>query len=538
MAELVNDNVYGNEYKHAYFELTADIDLGNQPWEPIGNGYLKSMYSFAGDFNGNNHTITDLNIKEDDDDSLRYFGLFGCVNGTVRNVKIDDSTIALLADDSGSDETGAIAGHVDFDGRVLNCYVGEGVSIDGNYITGGIAGCAYGSLTDSTNCAAVTDTSSVGSAGGVAGAVNGEIANCLNRGSVSAQADAGGIVGMLSGSLTLCKNEATVSGSKNAGGIVGIVNGSITNGQSETYSISTASNHNAVIAGESAGGVVGRITSSVAEIVIHDTGNEGKVSCSGDAGGVIGKYMSSGDGKLTVSDGINAGEITVSDADEFGSCGGIIGLITTKTGTVITLDRCENRGKTNGGDGYAGGILGYYLGMIANEGPATNMTITGCVNSGDVAGGMYGLGGIAGCISARDNYALDLKIEKCVNSGSITTDMAGSRIGGIVGVLEPHKCSAAFTECINSGDIAPESVQISAEEQWFEFKVALGGIVGHIGENGVKVRPEESCGITSEEAVVSFTECANSGAIASYDDGQEYLTGDICGNASVPVSIQ
>ncbi len=538
MATLVNEDTYGNEYKFASYELTADIDLGNELWTPIGNGYLKSMYSFEGDFNGNNHTITGLRIEENENNELRRFGLFGLVNGSVRNVKIDDSSIVILADGTGSDETGAIAGCVYFDGKVQNCYVGENVKIEGNYITGGVVGQVYGSLIGATSCAAVTDTSVVGMAGGIAGAVNGEIANCLNQGNVGGEADAGGIVGMLSGGIENCINEGSVDSEENAGGIVGVINGSITNGEVETYTINKVENQGQVTALKAAGGIAGRISSSIADIVIVDSINFGKVISDVDAGGIVGTYSSSMDGKFTVSGCTNNAAVSVNDVEAFGNVGGIIGTITTKIGTTISVDNCGNNGSLNGGDGYAGGILGYYLGMFGNEGPATVLSICCSENNGDIAGGMYGLGGIAGNISTRDSYALELAVENCSNSGSITTDMAGSRIGGIVGVLEPHNCKAAFTACSNSGAIAPESVQIAEEEQWFEFKVALGGIVGHIGENGVKVRPEENCGITSDEAVVSFVGCSNSGSIASYDDGQEYLTGDIYGNASVPVTVE
>lgn len=52
-AKTVNE---GEAYLHKYIVLTADIDLANKEWTPIGN------YSnpFKGNFNGDNHTVTGM----------------------------------------------------------------------------------------------------------------------------------------------------------------------------------------------------------------------------------------------------------------------------------------------------------------------------------------------------------------------------------------------------------------------------------------------------------------------------------------------
>ena len=42
----------------AYFLQTADIDLKNQEWVPIGN----TSNPFTGNYNGGNHTISGLKI--------------------------------------------------------------------------------------------------------------------------------------------------------------------------------------------------------------------------------------------------------------------------------------------------------------------------------------------------------------------------------------------------------------------------------------------------------------------------------------------
>ena len=47
----------------AHYVLTADIDLKNKAWTPIGDGYLDSVTSFAGVFDGNGHTIRGLSVN-------------------------------------------------------------------------------------------------------------------------------------------------------------------------------------------------------------------------------------------------------------------------------------------------------------------------------------------------------------------------------------------------------------------------------------------------------------------------------------------
>ena len=61
--------------------LTDDITLTRE-WEPIG----KSNKPFSGVFDGQNHTISNLCIRNYNQDRV---GLFGCIDGaTIRNVVV------------------------------------------------------------------------------------------------------------------------------------------------------------------------------------------------------------------------------------------------------------------------------------------------------------------------------------------------------------------------------------------------------------------------------------------------------------------
>lgn len=135
--------------------LTADINLTGKKWTPIGTALNNS---YKGNFDGGNHTISELTVKGSDE----YAGLFGYIGsgGTVKNVKL------------------------------------EKVQITSDYQY------AY--------------------VGGVAGNNNGAIENCSVSGSVSSRCTAGGVVGQqFGGSITLCGSSATVKGTGEVGGVAG-----------------------------------------------------------------------------------------------------------------------------------------------------------------------------------------------------------------------------------------------------------------------------------------------------------------------------
>lgn len=87
-------------------QLWTDIDLKNENWEPIGkpvyNGNNVSSGAFSGDFNGLNHTISNLRVNGGVDNPIDLNavdqGLFGCLYAQgnmayVRNLKIHNADV-------------------------------------------------------------------------------------------------------------------------------------------------------------------------------------------------------------------------------------------------------------------------------------------------------------------------------------------------------------------------------------------------------------------------------------------------------------
>ena len=96
LAKDIKDNDTGAggtstfKYLGYTFKLTADIDLGGKIWTPIGAD-LASPYSctFRGTFDGNNHTISNMNAVHNE-----YAGLFGPLHsGYQLPIIIKDLTI-------------------------------------------------------------------------------------------------------------------------------------------------------------------------------------------------------------------------------------------------------------------------------------------------------------------------------------------------------------------------------------------------------------------------------------------------------------
>lgn len=151
--KVLNDNdTYGN----VNAVLTDDIVVNEnvlksdgtlnegtyRDWIPIGTFYYGQNHvpfaaPYSGIFDGQDHTISGLYLKKDDDRSI---GLFGCIEeGKIYNVSISDSYF------SGATDVGGICGE-DNDGKgdITNCYydssVYTGDSIGDKYAYGDITG--------------------------------------------------------------------------------------------------------------------------------------------------------------------------------------------------------------------------------------------------------------------------------------------------------------------------------------------------------------------------------------------------------------
>ena len=132
LAEQVNS---GDKYSQGkYFKLTADIDLGDKEWTPIGKSGSKNRLAFHGTFDGDGHTVSGLHINT----TKGNLGLFGYTgnNAVVQNLIVYGSVKS-----SSKATIGGICGSNN--GSIQACGFYGNVSSDKKTSTiGGIAGAA------------------------------------------------------------------------------------------------------------------------------------------------------------------------------------------------------------------------------------------------------------------------------------------------------------------------------------------------------------------------------------------------------------
>lgn len=256
LLQLAKDCSLDTYSTHRTVLLDADLDL-------VGQGFA-GIPIFNGTFDGQGHTISNLNLVQDGSvvgffrylesdavvqnltlqgrampvGSRRTIGsVAGSNAGTVKNC-------SFVGVSSGVSMVGGIVGQNLSGGVVDGCTVTG--SVYGAHFVGGIAGDNHGVIANCVNKASVNtkveqneiDISSltlkdligtenvadITDIGGVAGSSAGVVKNCQNLGTVGYQHmgyNVGGIVGSQTGYVTACTNYGTVYARKEAGGIVG-----------------------------------------------------------------------------------------------------------------------------------------------------------------------------------------------------------------------------------------------------------------------------------------------------------------------------
>ncbi len=231
-----------NEDEHfdgEYIVLTADIDLSDAQWMPVGSA---GGHYFAGIFDGRNHCIRGMRIgTQAAPADYVSAGLFACIDGAVvRDLAVADAQIYIARPDAVRTYAGIIAGVTDNSetgaGAVINnCAVSGTIynkSVDWSQ-NGGITAYCYNSMI--LNCGAQVDITSVSTGGtALAGGIVGQdgfaiVANNYASGSIYAEAGVnsatiGGIAGMQAG--VAGNNYADMKlVSKNATGDIGGITG-------------------------------------------------------------------------------------------------------------------------------------------------------------------------------------------------------------------------------------------------------------------------------------------------------------------------
>ena len=237
IAEAMNDDV---DWENIWFALDSDITLTGGDWLPIGhaiqaeiNGQKENfaVYPFRGNFDGRNHSISNLTIGSEDAPAEIYLaGLFGLTAGDhatnetpteeERLVHIQNINLKNIAINVNSRYEANAGGLVAW---AQNGFVIDNCSVQGSINArtkesfariGGLVGSTLrGVITDCCTDViinAATETSSV-YAGGLAGMTNRSAqVNCCTLGNITADAESnnkamvGGLTGMSGGTNINC----------------------------------------------------------------------------------------------------------------------------------------------------------------------------------------------------------------------------------------------------------------------------------------------------------------------------------------------
>ncbi len=277
------NKVNGGEYG-AWAVLTADINLNNREWAPIGPSYDKK---YMGTFDGGSHKISGLYTNN----SQQYQGLFGCIGSgsEVKNLSVSGSV-------RGGSTVGSIAGE-NYKGTVKNCYNNSTVTGTGVNVGGVVGWNDQGTVENCYNTGAVTGDQHTG---GIAGSSNGPVKRCYNTGTVTGgNFFVGGVAGESSNcTVENCYNTGAVKGTDQyVGGVVGRgIDGTVVN----CYSTGKVTGGSQYVSGVVGNNANGRCT------LKNCYYKEGSAT-----GGVNGGYNYSGKVEKKTEAQFKSGEVTV-----------------------------------------------------------------------------------------------------------------------------------------------------------------------------------------------------------------------------------
>ena len=339
-------------FQGTYFKQTADIDLNNQKFRPIGN-YWDGQNSvnrnlFGGVYDGAGFKISNAKINAADwNDAITP--LTGLSTNGSANVLGSQTHVSGLF---GGTSAGALIENV----NAVNIDVG---SYTDGAPTENIAGVIVGYAIENTikNCTTDATSSVTGIiAGGIVGLIAQSdndvmtVSDCVNNATVTGDAAVGGIVGVINGDVSWCVNNGTIQAypeSNRWGGIGGIAGMPYDTAYKSTY--------------KDICNISYCVNSANAQIIVNYVASTGVNRFA--AGGIIGDiFMSAwGNGRdglgVTISDCYNLmSEVRINgtmSTQIWVPCGGIAGFLRENSGNndsgVYTFKNCYS---VAGSDGY------------------------------------------------------------------------------------------------------------------------------------------------------------------------------------------
>ncbi len=423
----------GNNFAGWKVRLNNDIDLAGFAWTPIGNMANKAY--FSGEFDGQNHTISNLYVSAN-----RGAGLFGELRGTVKNLTVDGATVV------GNHWGGVIAAYAtDNCGATITKCTVKNASVtltaelvNGAWDNGDKAGAIMGYIAKSnpgiTDCTVEKVTvSAYRDLGGIVGYADTTVTGCsvkeltavINKThnyknyTTDAEHDCGNVVGEKASSAVVEKNtvngveEVEVLAAGTAADLEKLMNDALSNPQTGNIVIDLTNNIDVNNQWKefSLKGYNG-----VSDITVNGNGftisNLNKPLITGSF---------AGDGVITINDlTIENAVINETKYNDLG-LGALVSYSDASGG--VALNNCKLvDSKITCTDGYAGGLVGYVSSALT----VSNCTVTDSVISGNKsAGAILGHGGANVTVS-------NCEVSDCTVSETLEgrTDAGAAAIAG------------------------------------------------------------------------------------------------------------
>jgi filamentous hemagglutinin family protein len=445
------------------YVLQSDVDTAVAAAWNAGAGFVTGA-TFAGIFNGQNHTIDNL---------VASSGLFGTIaaGATVENLNLANAAITGA---SNFTSIGALAGRNY--GTISNVSASGIVSggTNNGVVAGGLIGMNFGTITGSSASAAVSLSGGSASFGGEAGGLvgsssGGAIVNSYATGNVTIAAinaslgvAAGGLVGAavstsVTGSSATGAVNVNITGANaaslvDAGGLIGTMSGGSITSSHAGGAVSVTVAGTSKNEGVAAGGLVA-FNSGAAISNSYATGNVGSNAGNASLGGLVGYNVdaiianayatgnvggSGVDVALGGLVGINAPGATILNSQAYGA-------VTAGANLSPNSTSCAANGNCQHVD--AGGLVGANYGTIQSTTPwptpPTGCTASYACASGNVTVGSLGTGG--GLVGYNDGI-----IGYAFATGNVT---GGAGVASTGGVFNNQTPIGGFVG-LNSGQIA------------------------------------------------------------------------------------
>lgn len=408
----------GEDYDGIEINLLNDIEIsqGTTYVSPCANRD-EGLYVFCGTFNGNNHTISNLNMVSSDDSTVSFLPIL--YNGTIKDLTLKDVTI-----ENGTTWNAAFVSISYGNDKIINCHL-EGnclIQADKNFTggsnyTAGFVASNYRAGLEVRDCTVGEDVQIIGTT---------DAANYGYVGGILAFARKASTSILISG----CENRAYVESVYVGSGIAGYVD--TDNGYSYSVTITDCINYGTIYSPEISNGAkyfAGILAKDFkwTTVIVDRCVNHGDITVHGisstGSGGVVGEVTN-----CAIQNSYNTGTITATSQNNI--IGGIAGQLRTAQIENIV---------------YAGGSQTYYN-------PETFNSIVNCYNTGNVSGANTDyVGGICGIIQDTSSTMDHSIIENAYNFGTIS---GGKKVGNACAEIQTTYVTNTFspsgTACIET----------------------------------------------------------------------------------------